>query len=215
MKKLIFLAALVLTTTLPALAADDNNWFLRFGAVTISPNDDSGPVLGNDGVGVDSDTQIGFNLTYMLDDNWGIEVLGANPFTHKISGDGTLRGVPIGRTDHLPPTFSAVYNFDTDGDTIYHVGAGLNYTKFFEDYASPEIQAALGASVDLDLSASTGLSLKAGFDTPIGDNWYFSGGLYYIMIDTEADVIVNGSVATVVDVDINPWVFMLGFGTSF
>jgi outer membrane protein len=77
------------------------------------------------------------------------------------------------------------------------------------------VAAALGGYVDLDLDASTGLAVKAGFDTPIADNWYFSGSLYYMMIDTTADVFLRGNLATSVDVDIDPWVIMLGFSTKF
>ena len=106
---------------------------------------------------------------------------------------------------------------------MYHVGVGLNYTKFFEDYADPNLGNVLASvlslpavpGVDLELDASTGLAFKAGFDTPIADNWYFSGGLYYIMIDTDAEVELNGVTAVTVPVDIDPWVIMLGFSTTF
>jgi outer membrane protein len=213
MKTLLVAVALIMSASFTTVSADD--WFLRFGAANVSPNDDSGPVLGNDGVAVGDDTQFAFSITYMLDNEWGIEVLGATPFKHDITGTGALAGLPIGDTKHLPPTITATYNIKSDGGTLYHVGAGINYTKFFEDYGSSEVAAALGGYVDLDLDASTGLAVKAGFDTPIADNWYFSGSLYYMMIDTTADVFLRGNLATSVDVDIDPWVIMLGFSTKF
>lgn len=210
MNKWIAALALAGSVSFTTVAADD--WFLRFGAVNVSPNSDSGPVLGNDGVEVGSDTQFGFNITYMLDDTWGIELLGANIFEHKITGTGSLAGADIGITEHLPPTISAVYNMKSD-DTLYHVGVGLNYTKFFSDYPGTDAQG-LGVT-NLELDASTGLAFKAGFDTPIADNWYFSGAVYYIMINTDAAVLAGDALVTTVDVDINPWVLMLGIGTSF
>jgi outer membrane protein W len=36
-----------------------------------------------------------------------------------------------------------------------------------------------------------------------------------MMIDTTADVFLRGNLATSVDVDIDPWVIMLGFSTKF
>lgn len=215
MKKLLLSLAVLLSASFSTLQAED--WILRLGMVNVSPNDTSGAVLGNDGVQVGDDSQFGFTLTYMLDDNWGIELLGANPFSHSLTGTGALAGLPIGSTKHLPPTLTALYQFDTEGDTIYHVGAGINYTKFFEDYSSPELRSALGTSVDLDLSSSTGLALNAGFDTPISDNWYLSGSIWYLMIETDAGVYLGGAntSAVTVNVDIDPWVLMLGLSTRF
>ncbi|NNJ72289.1 MAG: hypothetical protein HKP09_03805, partial [Enterobacterales bacterium] len=71
MKRLMILAALALVATFPTLTADESSWMLRFGAVNVSPNDDSGQVLGGDGIAVGDDTQLGFNITYMYDKNWG------------------------------------------------------------------------------------------------------------------------------------------------
>ncbi len=214
MKKYIAGILLAVTVSFSTVAADD--WFLRFGAVNISPNSDSDAllpgVLGGNSLDVDSDTQLGFNLTYMFDDTWGIEVLGANLFEHRITGEGSLAGADIGVTEHLPPTISAVYNIKR-GDVRYHFGAGVNYTKFFADYPGADA-VALGVT-DLDLDASVGLSLKAGFDVPITEDWYFTANAYYIMIETDAAVIAGDTTLTTVGVDINPWVLMVGFGTSF
>ena len=139
MNKLLVAIALVASVSFTTVAADD--WFVRFGSVTVSPNADSGAVLpdalGANSLDVDADTQFGFNLTYMLDRHWGIEVLGANIFKHEISGRGSLDGAAIGETEHLPPTVSVVYNI-MSRDVRYHVGAGINYTKFFSDYPASD-----------------------------------------------------------------------------
>lgn len=214
MNKLFVAFALLASVSFTTVSADD--WFVRFGAVNISPNADSGAILpdalGSNSLDVGGDTQFGFNVTYMIDDTWGIEVLGATIFKHDITGEGSLTGAAIGETEHLPPTISATYNIKS-GDVRYHVGAGINYTKFFSDYPGADAQA-LGVS-DLDLDASVGLSLKAGFDIPIADDWFFTANAYYIMIETDAAVIAGNTTLTTVDVDINPWVFMIGLGYSF
>lgn len=215
MKKLSVALALMTVCSMSAQAVnnnDSNDWIFRIGAVQVSPNDDSGTVLGG-GVGVDSSTGVGFSLTHMLDKNWGVEVLAALPFSHDIVGTGALSGVPLGETKQLPPTVSFIYQWGNE--TKFHVGAGINYTKFFEESSSSQLNAALNAQSKLKLDASTGAALKFGFDTPISNEWNFSGSVRYIKIDTTADIIVNNAVAASVDVDIDPWVVMLGVSTSF
>jgi len=215
MKKSVLAVAILSALSAPVFAGEqDSPWVFRGTVAYVAPNDDSGPVLGNDGVSVDSGLGLGLSFTYMFDQNWGLEVLAATPFTHDITGTGALTGLDIGDTKQLPPTVSVTYHW---GDkTTYHVGAGLNYTKFFEEDTSAALTAALGAETTaLELDASTGLSVQFGFDTPINDNWNLSGTVYYKDIDTTGDVYVNGAKAASVDVQIDPVVWTLGVSTRF
>ena len=215
MKKSILAVAVLAAISTPVFA-EESNWVFRGTVAHISPNDDSGSVLGgNEGVSVGSSTGLGLGFTYMMDKNWGFEILLATPFTHDIEATGDLAALgKIGETKHLPPTFSFTYNW---GETTnFHVGAGLNYTKFFQEETTSSLTNGLGAdSTALKLDASVGLSVQAGFDTPINDDWSFTGGIYYKKIDTTADVYANGAVATSVDVTIDPIVVTLGLSTKF
>lgn len=214
MKKTLLALTVLTTLAAPAMAQEAGSWVLRTSIANVSPNDESGAVLGNDGVSVDSATGLGISLTYMVDNNWGVEVLAASPFSHTIDGTGNLAGLNIGKTKQLPPTVSAIYQWGSE--TKYHVGVGLNHTVFFDTNTSDALTSALGAnSTDLDLESSTGLAFKIGFDMPVSKDWSFSGNIYYADIDTKGDVIVNGAVATTVDVQIDPVVYMLGFSTQF
>jgi len=200
------------------LAHEEGDFILRVGAAHVSPNDDSSNVLGtDDGVTVDSSTGLGFSGTWMLSDRWGFEVLAALPFEHDVEGTGSLSGLPIGTVKHLPPTVSFQYYPDVDGDIFNpYFGLGLNYTLFLDEEASPELKTALGSDdVELSLDNSVGLAAQVGADWKVGDNWFINAGVWYVDIDTEADVIVNGATATTVDVQIDPWVAMLGFAWSF
>jgi outer membrane protein len=213
--KIIFCSLLVVTflsTSVFANNSDDSVWTLRTGIALVSPNDDSGTVL-NGGVGVDSSLGLGFSFAYQIDDSWAVEVLASLPFSHDIQGTGVLQGLDVGETKHLPPTVSVLYHWGDE--TQFHVGAGLNYTLFFEEKSSAELDTALAADTELQLEDSLGVALKFGFDTPMTDDWNFSGSLYYITIDTTADIIIADAVAASVDVDIDPWVVMLGVSTSF
>ncbi|MCF6193870.1 MAG: outer membrane beta-barrel protein [Kangiellaceae bacterium] len=218
MKRSIIALALLGAVSGSVVAADnksdDTSWVFRGALAYVVPDDSSGPVLGNDGVAVDSSLGLGLSLTYMMNRNWGVELLAASPFKHDIVGMGDLEGLDIGKATQLPPTLSLTYYW---GDTTtYHVGAGLNYTKFFSEKTTSALTAALGATeTDLKLDASTGLSLQVGFDTPITDNWNLSAIVYWKDIDTTADVIVDGVTAASVDVQIDPIVWTLGVSTRF
>ncbi len=188
----------------PATAIEEGDLLLRFGLANVSPNDgSSGGVGDNDAVGVEDDTQPFINVTWMFTDNLGLDVLGATPFTHDITLEGTGK---IGETKHLPPTVGVQYHFSPKADVRPYVGAGINYTTFF----SEETTGALAGST-MSLDDSWGLAAQAGVDVDINQDWFFNADLRYMQIDTTASISGVGDI----DVDINPWVIGLGVGTTF
>ena len=96
-----------------AQAHQAGDWVVRFGAATVEPDVDSdafavAPLTGGT-VDVDSDTQAGVTVTYMLKDWFGIELLAATPFEHDLYLEDTALGrTRIGETKHLPPTVLAL-----------------------------------------------------------------------------------------------------------
>ncbi len=154
------------------------------------PNDDSGEVelLSDTGVEVDDGSSLAITLTYMYTDNIGFSVLGALPFEHDIKGDkGAIDGVDAGTIEHLPPTFTVEYYFQPDSDVRPNVGAGINYTIFSEEDADSELEGVVG-DTDIDLDDSAGLAVVAGVDIDINEDWFFNGSLWYIDIETDADL---------------------------
>lgn len=223
MKKLIksvaamgALGAAIVATPAHAQALEQGDLLVRFGAASVMPNDDSGEVSGlaGSGVAVDDATSLGISLTYMYESNIGIEVLGALPFEHDITGTGSIDGVAVGSTKQLPPTLVGQYYFQPAEGVRSYVGAGLNYTTFFDEEADAELEAALGGATSISLDDSIGLAVMGGVDVDITEDWFFNASLWYINIETEATLNTGGTERTV-DVDINPWVLMVGAGTSF
>lgn len=192
------------TASFSAQAIQAGDMFARFTATTVSPNDDSTDFTGAAGVSpsVDSNTQLGATFVYMIDNNIGFEVLAATPFSHDVSATGL--GV-VGETKHLPPTFSIQYYFNPETKLRPYIGAGINYTTFFDSETIP----ALGG--DLDIDDSFGLAVQAGVDYDIDDKWFVTADVRYISIETTATVAAVGSS----DVDINPTVFSIGVGYKF
>ena len=238
------IASIALSAT-PAFAYEEGDIIVRGGAAKVSPDASSGminidtPALGNtgvDGVDVDSDTQLGLSLTYMLSESIGVEVLGATPFKHDISL-GALN-TDIASTKHLPPTVTFNYHFLESGSAFQpYVGAGLNYTMFFEEKVTPALDNAATfdllasltgnlapgtitsvANTKIDLDDSTGIAIHAGFDYALTDSIGLNASYYWIDIDTTAEITTDsnaGKVKATVDVDIDPSVYMIGMTYKF
>lgn len=227
MKKTILTLSVLfaLSTYASADSFKAGDWVFRGTVAHIATDSSSSPVLptatfGDNGVEAEAGTGLGLAFTYMMDAHWGFEVLLATPFSHDITGTGSIAGLNVGETKQLPPTFSVSYNWGDE--TKYRVGAGLNYTKFFQESTTADLTAGLntllGASfqnTSLVLEESTGLSVHAGFDTPISDDWNFSAAVYLKDIDTEAKVYADGVLASTVDVQIDPVVWTVGLSTTF
>lgn len=187
-----------------AHAVEKGDWLLRFGATMVAPDASSSGVVADDAVDVDDATSLSVDVTYMFRDNIGFELLAAYPFTHDI----TLNGTKIAETDQLPPTISVQYHFRPKTNVRPYAGIGLNYTTFFSESITTEGTNAGLTSLSLD--DSVGLALQGGIDIDISKKWYLNLVLRYINIETTAKTNVGD-----INVDINPWVYTLGVGTSF
>ena len=209
-----YLAGAVALALLGSTSVMADDWTFRIAATQVSPNDDSSAILGNDRVAVDSDLGLGFSLAYHIDEQWSVELLAALPFTHDISvSGGPLDGVNVGDTKHLPPTITMNYTWGDD-ELKYHVGLGINYTKFFDESTS-DLTAALGTPTSLDIQESTGLAMKFGLDYKMTDDWNFYASVYYLSIESSAYLGVTGLGSVPIDVQIDPWVIQAGVSTSF
>lgn len=139
-----------------------------------------------------------------------MRILLATPFEHDI-GLNTV-GV-LGSTKHLPPTLTANYYF-ADSAAVFqpYVGAGLNYTLFFdEEFTSTNKQAGF---TDLSLDNSLGLSAQAGFDYMLDADWHINASVRWMDIDTDAEFSLNNDKGSVA-VDTDPFVYTLPVGYRF
>lgn len=203
----------------PAMAHEAGDFIVRLGGAYVSPNDSAdcfnGPTaaaLGNCvEPGVKSDISLGITLGYMFTDNIGVQLLGAAPFNHQLTAtiDGTDLGV-VGKTKHLPPTLTANWYFNSDGAFNPFIGAGVNYTHFFNENTDGALKE-LGVT-SINLSDSWGAAGTVGFDWNLGDNAMLGVQAYYIKIQTEAHI---GSGVGNSDVDVDPWVYFAGLGYKF
>jgi outer membrane protein len=181
-----------------ASAFDQGDWLIRLGVSNVDPKSNNSEI-----VSVDSAVSATVNFTYMMTDNWAVEVLAAYPFKHDIYLVG---GPEVGSTKHLPPTVSLQYHFMPDSTFQPYVGLGLNYTTFFSEKLYGPLEGA-----DLSLDDSWGLAGDVGADFVLNEKWFLNVSLRYI--DIESDAYVNGEFLDKVDID--PWVYGAHVGFRF
>ena len=97
-----------------------------------------------------------------------------------------------------------------------YAGVGINYTLFFdEDLSSARKQQGFS---NMKLQDSVGIAGQLGMDYMVTDNLLVNAAVWYVDIDTKASI--DGPTAlgvgkTKVDVDVDPWVYMVGIGYKF
>lgn len=221
-KHLLTASLLALAIASPmAQAHKAGDVIIRAGAATVDPNEDSsalsiaGAKVGGTKATLDSDTQLGLTGTYMLTDHIGLELLAATPFQHEVGvkGLGGLDG-KLADIKHLPPTLSLQY-YPMHPSSAFqpYVGAGINYTLFFDEELTGQ-RKSQGFS-NLELDDSVGLAAQVGMDYMLTDHVLLNAAVWYIDIDTTATTDLAGVGKVKADVDVDPWVYMVGVGYKF
>lgn len=214
------LTAALLCGANTGMAYETGDLIVRAGVASVQPDEDSsnlelnGADLAGTSAGVDNSEQLGLTVTYMLTPNVGLGVLAATPFDHDIKANGL--GLDAGEAKQLPPTITVQY-FPMNPASAFqpYVGIGINYTVFFSEDVDSELESALGAKGDLDIDDSFGVAAQIGADYALDEHWMLNASLWYLDIDTDATFKFKGGTHVEADVDIDPWVYMLGLGYRF
>lgn len=210
MKKAILSLLVSTFITSTAIAAElpkEGDFVIRGRAISVIPSEDAtitGAVTGSQ---IDIDTSVvpELDFNYFVTDNIALELIAAVT-PHDVNTSSSSAGaLDLGDVWLLPPTLTAQYHFTNFGNIKPYVGAGVNYTVFFNEDE--------GSSVtDVDYDSSFGPALQAGMDYMIDDHWMVNVDVKKIWINT--DVQFNSG-AIQADVDINPWVVGFGMGYKF
>ena len=192
MKTILIAAALM--TVLPA-AAQAENWMMRVRAINIVPDVKTSPTLA--GLDVSDEWTPEVDFTYFVTPNIGMELVLATQ-RHEV----TLNGASLGKLSHLPPTLTVQYHFQPTPTIKPYVGAGINYTHFYNVDLAP------GLTIDRN---SFGGALQAGVDIAVTQNGYINLDVKKIWINT--DIKSGGTKLT--NLEINPVVWGVGYGFRF
>lgn len=178
------------------LSASAQNWMIGARALYVSPNVST----SINGLDVDAAWWAELDFTYFFTKNIAVELI-AGWNSHEV----TLNGQSLGKVGVLPPTLTVQYHFTDLGKFKPYVGAGLNYTYFYDnDLANDTLHIK---------DNSFGGALQVGADYEIAKNWYLNGDVKYVWMNT--DVIVNSTGANLGGLDINPWIFGIGVRYRF
>jgi len=200
MKKLtaLTLATALTAVAAPALAQEQGDMLLGLGIGYIQPTDSYSGTANN--LRADGNARPTLTFEYFVADNIGVEVLAATPFEHDIQLQGTG---DVAKTKHLPPTVSLQYHFTNNSSMTPFIGAGINYTTFWDDRMNG------GGALSLD--DSWGYALHAGIDFAISEKAAIRTDLRYIDIETDAST-PAGSLGKV---KIDPVVFGVSYVMKF
>jgi len=180
---------------------------IRVRGLGVLPDVDSDPIPAIGGeADVDNSVGVEIDFTYFFQKNLAAElVLGVAQ--HNVEARGTALGnVDLGDVWLVPPTLLLQYHFMPDAKIRPYVGAGVNYTIFFDGNAGT-------VALDTDYDEAFGYALQAGIDIGITENFAFNIDVKKLYLGTEAEVTIAGPTTVKTDVDIDPW--LLGVGIAY
>jgi outer membrane protein len=140
------------------------------------------------------------DVSYFVTPNIALELIAATT-KHDV---GASDGTNLGSIRLLPPTLTLQYHFAPTARFSPYIGAGLNYTFFYNEKS--------GDVDSVKYDDNIGYALQAGIDYAIVGAWSLNIDVKKLWLST--DVKVNGG-ALKADVDINPWIFGVGVGYRF
>ncbi|MDC4885508.1 outer membrane beta-barrel protein [Acinetobacter baumannii] len=180
--------------------AEDYRWKVRGAVTNVDPTSSPGSIFNNTAkVNIDDTFGITGTVSYFITPHIAADLLVGLPPKHDI----IVAGNKAATTKHLPPILSLQYHFSPERKISPYIGAGVNYTYFFDEK--------LDGGGDLHLSSSVGLAAQAGVDLHINPQWSVGADIRYADINT--DVKINGT--KVGNVDVNPTIYSLNVGYRF
>lgn len=175
-------------------------WMFRLRGIYVMPDEKAHlTVPGNVDVGDAIVPEL--DISYFFTENLAAElILGTTK--HDVDGaTGGLAGLNLGNVMLLPPTLTAQYHFNVTDAIKPYIGAGVNYTIFYNEND--------GQFASVDYKNAFGWALQAGVDIAAGDNWGVNLDVKKLFLDTK--VSVNNGAVTSGKVELDPWIFGAGF----
>ena len=173
---------------------------VRLRAISIIPNVSANNTLSALNVNVNNAIVPELDLTYMIRDYLGVELILGTSRHQVTSSLGNLGGVNV-----LPPTLLLQYHFNHQGRIRPYLGAGVNYTYFYNNRLNVN-----GQPISIT-NHSFGPAVQAGVDVQITKSLFVNADIKKIWMRTDASL--GG--ASLGRLDIDPVVVGLGVGMRF
>jgi outer membrane protein len=176
------------------------DWLVRLRAISIMPDVRSSDTLNVLGTNVNNALVPELDFTYMATDNIGVELILGTSRNQVTSNIGNLGGVGV-----LPPTLLLQYHFNNAGKVRPYVGAGINYTLFYNSGLHAGDQ-----PVSIE-NHSWGPALQFGIDFQVSKKVFVNADIKKIWMHTDASM--AGTPLGTLHID--PLVVGLGVGMKF
>ncbi|MEM5343758.1 OmpW/AlkL family protein [Paraburkholderia azotifigens] len=173
---------------------------VRLRAISIVPQVRTSDTLSALNVDVNNATVPELDFTYMIRDNVGVELILGTSRHQLTSSLGGLGGVNV-----LPPTLLLQYHFNHQGQVRPYVGAGVNYTYFYNDGLHADDQ-----QISVKRS-SFGPALQMGVDVQVTKSVFANVDVKKVWMKTDASL--NG--ASLGTLHIDPLIVGVGVGMKF
>ncbi len=224
MKKIVFALMAMSFMTVNFVNAQDKDakedsksnefkkWQVRLRAVGVVPNESAKiEIIGGDAA-ISNALIPELDFTYFFTEHFAAELI-LGTAKHNVKAVNTAAGnVDLGSAWLLPPTLTAQYHFYTSDVKVFkpYIGAGVNYTLFYNVKS--------GDVVDVKYDNALGYAAQVGFDLMVSDSFFINIDAKRLFLKT--DVTVNASnlapgLSIPAKVDIDPWLFGIGFGVKF
>lgn len=180
-------------------------WQIRVRALGVKTND-SGYVGGIAGSNLSySDTVTPeFDISYFFTENIAAELILATTYAN-VDGTGAIGALGnVGKVWILPPTLTLQYHITHFGAFRPYVGAGLNYTVFYNQ--------SVGSADALHVKNTFGAALQVGFDYMVDRHWGVNVDVKKLFLEPDFTVKVAGADLKG-KAKLDPW--LIGAGVTY
>lgn len=211
-----------------SFAQQKNEWNIRLRAIGILPQESATiGVIGGD-INLSNSFAPELDFTYFFANNFSAELI-LGTARHKVStsasnlnavGGASAANVNLGKVWLLPPTLTLQYHLPTGTAFKPYIGAGVNYTIFYNADKGPVVQ-------NIDYKNKFAFATQLGIDYDVSKKVFINIDVKKIFLSTNVTVdaanltpAANPSLAPTLkninaDVKINPWVVGVGLGYRF
>jgi len=188
---------------------------LRVRGIWVAPNGTSDgivPTLPNDRLSVHDSFAPEVDVTWMATKHIGFELIAATT-RHTAHGKAGVTGTlgPVVNTWVLPPTLTAQYHFNSGGKIRPYLGAGINYTVFWNEKATTQLTSAVGPT-RVHINDSVGYALQGGVDIDLNKRFFLNLDAKYVDMSPRATIYTTALGTQTVKTRISPVIVGVGFG---
>ncbi|MBV8504180.1 MAG: OmpW family protein [Paucibacter sp.] len=204
-----------------AHAQSAGDFIVRLGGGTIMPDVKSGnlsaPSLENTRIDVKKASQVVGGITYMVTDNFSIDLPLSPAFKHEVVGDGAIAGVgTLATVKALPATLIGQYRLGGAKDAVRpYVGLGVVYAKFFDSKGTTALNATTGGTPSnptvMNMENRTGSLAQLGVSIKVWGQWSLDMAVDKTFLKTTGHLTTGQSINTTLD----PTTVLAAVGYSF